>query len=370
MAALWRLRARRAEACCALAPVVMAVNLLAILPQKTITVDEFVHIPAGYAGISEGDFRPNDEHPPLAKLWAALPLLARGAHSPPDLPAQSSAQRTMNTARYVWEENAADFAVITFWARVPMIALTLALTIVLFSLEPTVQVHGWIVHTDIAAALAYLATWIALYAYLGRPTPPRAALLVIDLAQEGIAWFGGGWTTPIRVPVRVRSPGPSKGTPMTVSLRDVTKENWQACVQLKLAPEQEHFVASNAYSLAESKFMPTFIPQAIYRRDDATGAGALVGFAMYGYYPDGEPPFGQRHWIFRLMVDREHQGRGYGRAAMREILARLDADPACPNVLIGYEPDNTVARRLYLDLGFREIGPAPWGELVAERATP
>lgn len=157
---------------------------------------------------------------------------------------------------------------------------------------------------------------------------------------------------------------------MTVILRDVTKENWQECVRLRLAPEQEHFVASNAYSLAESKFMPTFIPQAIYGRDDASGEEAMVGFVMYGLYPDGEPPFGRRHWIFRLMIDRDHQGRGYGRAALREVLARLAADPACQNVLIGYEPENAVARKLYLSLGFREIGPAPWGELVAERATP
>lgn len=155
---------------------------------------------------------------------------------------------------------------------------------------------------------------------------------------------------------------------MTVTLRDVTKENWLACVRLRLAPEQEHFISSNAYSLAESKFMPTFIPQAIYATGEG-GGGALVGFVMYGLYPDGEPPFGQRHWIFRLMIDREHQGRGYGRAAMAEVLARLEADPACPNVLIGYEADNAVARKLYLSLGFREIGPAPWGELVAERGT-
>jgi diamine N-acetyltransferase len=159
---------------------------------------------------------------------------------------------------------------------------------------------------------------------------------------------------------------------MTIVLRDVTKENWQACVRLKLAPEQEHFVASNAYSLAESKFMPTFIPQAIYHRDEHASedeAETMVGFVMFGYYPDGEPPLGQRHWIFRLMIDREHQGRGYGRAAMRQVLARLEADPDVPSVLIGYETDNTIASKLYADLGFREVGPAPWGELVAERAT-
>ena len=89
---------------------------------------------------------------------------------------------------------------------------------------------------------------------------------------------------------------------MTITLRDVMKENWQACVALRLAPEQEHFVASNAYSLAESKFMPTFVPQAIYASAVPDDAQIMVGFAMYGYYPDGTPPLGLRHWIFRLMI--------------------------------------------------------------------
>lgn len=71
---------------------------------------------------------------------------------------------------------------------------------------------------------------------------------------------------------------------MTIALRDVTKENWQACIGLRLAPEQEHFVASNAYSLAESKFMPTFIPQAIYAQATPGGEAIMVGFAMYAYY--------------------------------------------------------------------------------------
>ena len=190
------LRAHWPEFTCALVLLIMATNLLAILPQKTITVDEFVHIPAGYAGLTRGDFRPNNEHPPLAKLWATLPLLALDAQSPPDLPAENPAQRTMNTARYFWEENAGDFIAITYWARVPMIALTAALgaliylatrrtfgpraavlAVLLFSLEPTVLAHGRIVHTDIAAALAYLAAWLAIYAYLQRPTSARAAAL-------------------------------------------------------------------------------------------------------------------------------------------------------------------------------------------------
>ena len=157
---------------------------------------------------------------------------------------------------------------------------------------------------------------------------------------------------------------------MAIVLRDLTKANWQECLRLTLAPEQEPFVQPNAYSLAESKFMPTFVPQAIYDEAETTGAATMVGFLMYGYYPDGEPPFGQRHWIFRLMVDREHQGHGYGTAALRIVLDRLAADPACPDVLIGYVPQNAVAARLYAKIGFEPFGSAPWGETVLIRKTP
>jgi diamine N-acetyltransferase len=115
--------------------------------------------------------------------------------------------------------------------------------------------------------------------------------------------------------------------------------------------------------------MPTFVPQAIYARVGTGTDETLVGFAMYGYYPNGAPPLGLRHWIFRLMVAHEYQGRGYGTAALRAIIALLEADPACDDVLIGYEPDNAVARALYARLGFVEQGQTPWGELYACRAT-
>jgi diamine N-acetyltransferase len=70
------------------------------------------------------------------------------------------------------------------------------------------------------------------------------------------------------------------------------------------------------------------------------------------------------------MIAREQQGCGYGTAALRQIIARLETDPACDDVLIGYEPDNAVARALYARLGFEERGLTPWGELYACRPTP
>ena len=42
------------------------------------TFDETAHLPAGIAYLEHRDFRLNAEHPPLAKLWAAVAVVALG----------------------------------------------------------------------------------------------------------------------------------------------------------------------------------------------------------------------------------------------------------------------------------------------------
>ena len=75
--------AHRAEVVCACLLLLMAINLLAAISRKSITNDEIVHIPAGYYHLVAGDFHLNNEHPPLIKMWAALPLLFIQPEEPP-----------------------------------------------------------------------------------------------------------------------------------------------------------------------------------------------------------------------------------------------------------------------------------------------
>ena len=141
---------------------------------------------------------------------------------------------------------------------------------------------------------------------------------------------------------------------MTITLRDITRDNWHQCTRLKVAPDQEHFVASNAVSMAQSKYEPEYIPLAVYDEEE------MVGFVMYGKdRTDG------KYWIARVMVDHRQQGKGHGRAAMQLLLDRIGALPDCDEILISYEPENEVARRLYASLGFRETGEIAEGEAVA-----
>ena len=177
---------------------VMAANLFAVIARKSITIDEIAHVPAGYYHLVAGNYTLNNEHPPLIKYWAALPLLFLQPNEPP-LAALDNVDfytRTGDAFAKFWTANASQFELISFWTRVPMIVLTLVLgwlifvftkdlanpragilAVALYTLEPNILAHGRIVHTDLPAALAYLLFAFVLYRYHRLPSFRSALLL-------------------------------------------------------------------------------------------------------------------------------------------------------------------------------------------------
>lgn len=144
---------------------------------------------------------------------------------------------------------------------------------------------------------------------------------------------------------------------MAISLQPITRQNIRDITRLHVADGQEHFVASNVMSLAQAYVEPGFVPLAIY--NDAEP----VGFLMHGR--SDEVP---GDWIIRLMIDAQHQGQGYARAALQQAIERIKAQPDCHEIMISYEPNNTAARTLYASLGFQETDEAWDGEVVARLA--
>src|SRR6185437_9056222 len=141
---------------------------------------------------------------------------------------------------------------------------------------------------------------------------------------------------------------------MPVTLRALTRDNWQECIALTVGEDQEGWVAPNVYSLAQAKFEPERVPLAIY--DDDT----MVGFVMYNDRPRPDGTFR----LSRLMVDRRYQRRGYGRAASELVIQRLRAVPNCQEVFLDYARDNVAAAHLYGSLGFQPIAETE-GEIIA-----
>ena len=145
-------------------------------------------------------------------------------------------------------------------------------------------------------------------------------------------------------------------------LRPVTKENWEDLIKLKVCEDQKHFVASNLYSIAQSRFGEEYeghwdlFPFGIYDGDTP------VGFLMYGLnflHPK------RQAFIIRLMVDERFQGKGFGRFGMEKMIEIFRADERIRQAGISYEPENEDARRLYAALGFVETGEMVEEEVLA-----
>ena len=133
---------------------------------------------------------------------------------------------------------------------------------------------------------------------------------------------------------------------MTTQLVTVNESNWYDCVKLEIANYEKYFVDRNVFAIAEWKFEPENKVKAIY------SGTKLVGMLAY-YYHDGS--YGKFYWLYHLMVDKRHQGKGYGQDAVRLALREMH-DLGAKEIVTSYHPENTRAKHLYSKLGFKNNG--------------
>lgn len=133
-----------------------------------------------------------------------------------------------------------------------------------------------------------------------------------------------------------------------ISLQPVDESNFLDAFQLKLAPEQEAFVSNPVRSLAQAYvYRSQCQPFGIFALD------RMVGYVMVIY--DYDIP---EYDIWHMMIDRDFQGRGYGKAAMGKCLEYIRTKPfgSSNRVALTCNRDNSAARRLYEAFGFRPTG--------------
>jgi diamine N-acetyltransferase len=109
--------------------------------------------------------------------------------------------------------------------------------------------------------------------------------------------------------------------------------------------------------LPRRKFDPDARPRAVY------AGKRVVGFLMY----DVQKIKGKAKEasIYRFMIDRKHQGQGYGRAAVSKALKEIRAIPGVNRISIRYMPENPVAKPFYASFAFVEVGRDRDGEVIA-----
>lgn len=135
----------------------------------------------------------------------------------------------------------------------------------------------------------------------------------------------------------------------TVSLREITSQNIKAVLELRVSDKQKKiYPRSNGYSIAEGQF-PGDDDQVWMR---AIYAGDVpVGFLMTSEAPDRGECF-----IWRLMVDEKHQGKGYGSCAVKLLIKRITASPNAKKLVTSHLRGNGDAGSFYQKLGFKYTG--------------
>ncbi len=147
-----------------------------------------------------------------------------------------------------------------------------------------------------------------------------------------------------------------------IHLEKITYKNYDAIIDLTVNKKQKNYVARNIYSLAEAYAFQAdggkVFPLAIYN------GKRPVGFAMVGYdFPYADDDDKEKYWFFannyiiwRFMIDKRYQNRGFGKEAFKQVLDFVRSKPCgdAEYVWLSYEPENEVAKKLYASFGFVE----------------
>ncbi|MBB5062385.1 glycosyltransferase family 39 protein [Granulicella mallensis] len=187
----------------------MAAQLALSVRQQSSTWDECDHLFAGYMSLKAGDFALNPEHPPLAKMVAAFPLLSLNLAVQPYQGRYFKWEAYFNGRELVFRNDPAHggayagdtllyrarlavmvfallLAVLVFlasWEMFGPVAALIALTLVAF--EPSLLTNGGIITTDSAVTCMLFAAVYAFYRYTKAPSLSR--LLLTGLAT-GLAF--------------------------------------------------------------------------------------------------------------------------------------------------------------------------------------
>ncbi len=155
-----------------------------------------------------------------------------------------------------------------------------------------------------------------------------------------------------------------------IRLEKITHGNAESILALAVADGQKRFVADNAQSLAEAK-------TANRANGHAFAFGIFdgdtpVGFVMIGFGSDDEwehpPEIAKNNYnIWRLMIDKHYQHKGFGKAALQLALDFVRAFPCgkAGHCWVSYSPDNNAAKHLYASFGFAETDDFDGDEKIA-----
>ena len=153
-------------------------------------------------------------------------------------------------------------------------------------------------------------------------------------------------------------------------LEQVNGKNVWDILKLTVEENQKNFVANNDISIIEAYTAITAngyaFPFGIYENETPVGF-LMIGFDIDDYWDDAPSIAKGNYNLWRLMIDKAYQRKGYGKEAVQLALDFIKSFPCgrAGYCWLSYEPENEAARQLYRSFGFSETGDTDGEELIA-----
>ncbi|CAM4289849.1 GCN5 family acetyltransferase [Bacillus manliponensis] len=131
-----------------------------------------------------------------------------------------------------------------------------------------------------------------------------------------------------------------------ICIKEITKDNWEEAFGLSVHEGQKSFVPNIAESLAFAYLKPwdeALDPYVLYENNK------IIGAFYISYTPNSE----NNYWIGGFQIDKELQGKGYGKQALNKIIEFIkETHHKCKVISLTVEKENEQAIALYKKTGF------------------
>ncbi|WDF51274.1 GNAT family N-acetyltransferase [Paenibacillus sp. KACC 21273] len=135
---------------------------------------------------------------------------------------------------------------------------------------------------------------------------------------------------------------------MKVEIKNITPENLESILHLRVATEQASYVETPAQCLADASECDSYVPVGLYADN------ILVGFAMYGLFLNECE--GSKVWLDRFLIDEHFQGKGLGQIMLRALIDHLRHIYHSQTIYLSLFENNQGALYLYQKFGFEFNG--------------
>lgn len=144
---------------------------------------------------------------------------------------------------------------------------------------------------------------------------------------------------------------------IVISFVSINKDNYENVLKLEVADNQRQFVAPNVRSLADCYYYRNegdVFPYAIQDGDE------VVGFILLDL--DAAE---KEYMIWRMMIDRHHQRKGYGKQTIQKVIEMAKNEEGYTTLIADYVKGNEVMGELLRLLGFVDHSfNEEWNEYV------